>query len=633
MAGFLGDEQNLPGADLHLQVEHLTADFDPDQFLASLPGKPGVYRMVDADERPLYVGKARDLKKRVSSYFRPGNQLTPKIRTMVARIARIDITVTHTEGEALLLESNLIKELSPRYNVMLRDDKTYPYIYLSSEQEFPRLAFHRGARRGRGRYFGPYPNAGAVRTTLNLLQKLFLIRQCRDSFFRNRTRPCLQYQIKRCTAPCVSYVDADSYRDDVRHAEMFLDGKTGEVIDELVGRMEAASAGLEFERAARYRDQIAKIRQVADRQYVTGEGGDVDVVAAAIREGVACVQVFVIRGGRNLGNRSFFPRQADEADAPTVLRAFLGQYYLVNRPDREIPGEVILSDPVEDQDAIAGLLGAAAGRKVRVHDRVRGDRARWVQMALDNARLALGNRIGSAESTAARLARLAEALGLAETPERIECFDVSHTRGESAVASCVVFSREGPVKSEYRRFNIKDITPGDDYAAMQQALTRRYGRVKREEGRLPDILLVDGGKGQLQEAIEVLDELQVEGVTLVGVAKGAGRRPGLETLFLPARREPLQLAPDSRALHLLQRVRDEAHRFAITGHRGRRARARTTSTLEELPGVGPKRRQRLLQQFGGLQGLSRAGVDDLAKVPGISQHLARSIYDALHPRP
>jgi excinuclease ABC subunit C len=430
----------------------------------------------------------------------------------------------------------------------------------------------------------------------------------------------------------VGYVDEARYRDDVRHAQMFLDGKTGEVVDELVARMERASEALEFERAARYRDQIAKLRKVADRQYVTSEAGDVDVVVAATREGIACVQVFVIRGGRNLGNRSFFPRQTEDMDAATVLRAFLGQYYLTARADREIPAEIVLGEGVEDEDAMAELLSAEAGRRVRVHHRVRGDRARWVDLALENARVALGNRVGSGEAGAARLARLAEALDLAEAPERLECFDVSHTRGEQAVASCVVYARDGAVKSEYRRFNIKDITPGDDYAAMRQALTRRYGRVKREEGRLPDILLVDGGRGQLTQALEVLDELQVEGVTVVGVAKGPGRRPGLETLFL-AEREALQLPPDAPALHLVQEIRDEAHRFAVAGHRGRRARSRRSSPLEELPGVGPKRRQRLLQQFGGLQGLTRAGVEDLAAVPGIGRDLARTIYDALHPRP
>ncbi len=605
-------------------------DFDAESFLRSLPGRPGVYRMTDAEDRPLYVGKARDLKKRVASYFRDPQQLPPKVRTMMRHMARVDITTTHTEGEALLLESNLIKELAPRYNILLRDDKSYPYIHVTTHQEFPRLAFHRGGRRKKGMFFGPYPSAGAVRQTLNLLQKLFLVRQCEDSFFSNRSRPCLQYQIKRCTAPCVGLVEPARYAEDVRHAVMFLEGKSGAVIDDLARRMEEAAGALEFEQAARYRDQIASLRKVMERQYVDTAGGDLDVVAAAVREGTACVQVFTIRGGQNLGNRAYFPVQVQDEPAAAVLEAFLPQYYLHNRVDRTIPREILLSEDIGDVTALEELLAAQAGHRVVLKSRVRTDRSRWLEMARENALVALGQRLARSDQVGGRLAALAEVLGLPDVPQRIECFDISHTGGELTVASCVVFGPEGPEKAHYRHFNIQDITPGDDYGAMRQALERRYGRVKREEGRMPDVLLIDGGKGQVSSAAAIIEELQLVGVLLVGVAKGPERRPGMETLVLPGGKAPLILRADSPALHLIQHIRDEAHRFAITGHRGRRGKARNTSSLEGLPGVGAKRRQRLLQQFGGLQGIARAGVEDLARVPGISKQLARTIYDAFH---
>ena len=606
------------------------SDFDPDSFLRSLPGRPGVYRMLDAEDRPLYVGKARDLKKRVSSYFRDPDQLPPRVRTMMRHMARVEVTTTHTEGAALLLESNLIKELAPRYNILLRDDKSYPYIHVTTQQQFPRLAFHRGSRRKKGVFFGPYPSAGAVRQTLSMLQKLFRVRQCEDSFFKNRTRPCLQYQIKRCTAPCVGLVDEARYAEDVRHAVMFLEGRSDAVIDDLARRMEAAAAALEFEQAARYRDQIASLRKVTERQYVETGSGDLDVVAAVVRNGTACVQVFTIRGGRNLGNRAYFPAQVQDEPAAEVLRAFLAQYYLASRVERAIPREVLLSEEVEDRETLETLLSDQAGHRVALRSRVRTERSRWLDMARENAEVALGQRLARTDQVGGRLAALAGVLNLGEVPQRIECFDISHTRGELTVASCVVFGPDGPEKAQYRRFNIEDVTPGDDYGAMRQALGRRYARVKREEGRLPDVLLIDGGKGQVSSAVEVLEELQVVDVQVVGVAKGPERRAGMEELVLPGARTPLVLGADSPALHLIQQVRDEAHRFAITGHRGRRGKARGTSSLEGLPGVGPKRRQRLLQQFGGLQGVARAGVEDLARVPGISSQLARTIYDAFH---
>jgi excinuclease ABC subunit C len=607
-----------------------TCQFDPKAFVKSLTGKPGVYRMLDAEGTVIYVGKASNLKKRVSSYFQK-NISSPKTRVMVSRICDIEVTVTHTENEALLLENNLIKSLKPRYNVLFRDDKSYPYIYLS-EQTFPRLSFHRGAQRAKGRYFGPYPSSGAVRETLNLLQKLFSVRQCEDSFFNNRSRACLQYQIKRCTAPCVGLVEPEQYQADVRHAVMFLEGKSSEVIDDLVRRMEQAAADLEYEQAARFRDQIASLRRVQEKQYISAESGDLDVIAAAVERGVGCVQVFTIRGGQNLGNRTYYPKmeagQLETEDATRLLDSFLPQYYL--RAGRPIPSEILLSHAASEPELLEQVLSEQSGHKVALSYRLRSQRARWVKMALQNARQALRTRLNSQSSLLQRFEALQEALNLDEMPRRLECFDISHTMGEATVASCVVFDTNGPLKADYRRFNIKDITPGDDYAAMHQALSRRYRRLKEGEGKLPDILLIDGGKGQVSQAEEVLTELQVSGVLLLGIAKGPDRKPGLETLYLSEQKTEIILPADSRALHLIQHIRDEAHRFAITGHRQRRQRSRTTSPLEAIPGLGPKRRQLLLKQFGGLQEVARAGVEDLARVNGISPKLAQQIYDTFH---
>ena len=603
--------------------------FDPKDFLRTVPGRPGVYRMLDAEGTVIYVGKARNLKKRLASYFR-ANLDSPKTRVMVAKIADIQITVTHTETEALLLENNWIKRYKPRYNVLYRDDKSFPWIFLS-DHPFPRLGPHRGARRAKGRYFGPYPSAGAVRETLRLLQKVFPVRQCEDSFFNNRSRPCLQYQIKRCPAPCTGLADPQAYAEDVRHAVMFLEGKSNEVIDALVRRMEAASAALEFEQAARYRDQIAALRRVQETQYISGEKGEVDVVAAAIEGGMGCVQVFSIRGGRNLGNRTWYPRlegSLDTGEEAALLERFVAQHYL--RPGGVVPAEILLSHAVESREALEEALSAEAGHRVVLRHALRGQRARWMAMAQENARQSLVLRLNSRASQLARLEALQEALELDELPTRLECFDISHSQGEATVASCVVFDTGGPRKSDYRRFNIEGITPGDDYAAMRQALSRRYRRLKAGEGALPDVLFIDGGKGQVAQARAVLDELAISGVTLVGVAKGPGRKPGLETLHLSAQEAEIILPADSAALHLVQQIRDEAHRFAIAGHRQRRQRRRNTSPLEAIPGLGPKRRQRLLKQFGGLQEVARAGVEDLSRVQGISTRLAQQIYDAFH---
>ena len=599
--------------------------FDSSAFLKTLTTRPGIYRMLDGEGKLLYVGKAGNLKKRVTSYFRKTG-LNAKTRVLVDQIAGVEVTVTSTEAEALLLESNLIKQHQPRYNVLLRDDKSYPYIYLSSQQDFPRLCLHRGARRKKGRYFGPFPSAGSVRESLHLLQKLFRVRQCEDSFFANRSRACLQYQIKRCTAPCVGMIGKDTYAADVSHTVMFLEGRSSQVIDGLVVDMEAASAARDYEQAAVYRDQIASLRRVQEKQYISKERGDADIVACQTDKGSACVQVFYIRGGRNLGNAVFFPRVPLENSAADVLSAFLPQYYL----GKAVPSELLLSHALEGDDLLAGVLTAHAGHRVALRSNVRGDRARWIKMALSNAELALAAHINTRKGFSGRLQSLTAALDLDEIPERIECFDISHTSGESTVASCVVFGLEGPLKSDYRRFNIRDIQPGDDYAAMEQALTRRYTRLKKGEGKLPDILFIDGGKGQVSSACRALEELQITEVRIIGVAKGPGRKPGLETLVMPGRSDTLSLTADSPALHLIQQVRDEAHRFAITGHRQRRAKSRRTSPLEQIPGVGPKRRQQLLQQLGGLREVARAGVDDLARIKGIDQRLAQQIYDAFH---
>ncbi|KAB2932583.1 MAG: excinuclease ABC subunit UvrC [Candidatus Contendobacter sp.] len=602
----------------------MATPFEPQSFLKTLVTLPGVYRMLDERGVALYVGKARNLRRRVSSYFREHHP-SARTRSLVTQIQAIEVTVTHTETEALILESRLIKELQPRYNILLRDDKGYPYIHVA-EGDFPRLALHRGAKRAPGRYFGPYPHANAVRDTLNLLQRVFRLRSCEDSFFRARNRPCLQYQIKRCTAPCVSLIDRESYQRCLGDALLFLEGRSGQVIDDLARRMEEAAVALNFEEAAVYRDRIVELRQIQQRQHVEGESGDLDVVAAIARGGAACVQVFVFRGGRLLGNKAFFPRLPEDEDEDAVLGAFLAQYYL----DREIPTELLVSHEPTDATLLAQAFQERAGQRVAIVAHPRGERARWLELARRNAEHALAAHLSSQAGMRQRLEALRDALGLEEIPNRLECFDISHTQGEATVAACVVFGAEGPIKADYRRYNIEAITPGDDYAALRQALTRRYTRLREEEGRLPDVLFIDGGKGQLAQARAVLEELQVAGVTAIGVAKGPERKPGLETLFLSGENRPFILPADSSALHLVQQIRDEAHRFAITGHRQRRIKARATSALERIPGIGPKRRQALLRQFGGLKQLARAGVEDLAGVDGINAELAQRIYDTFH---
>lgn len=599
--------------------------FDGKAFVKNLSTSPGVYRYFDEDGDLLYVGKAGNLKKRVGSYFlKP--RMEPRIAAMVSQIARVEITITRTEGEALLLESQLIKSLKPRYNILLRDDKSYPYIYLSGGEDYPRLAFHRGARNLRGRYFGPYPSTFAVRESLNLMQKLFKVRQCEDSYFKNRSRPCLQHQIGRCTAPCVQLVTVDDYRNDVRHAEMFLEGRSSAVIDELAGQMEQASKSLEFERAAAFRDQVAALRKLQAEHHVQGASADMDVLACCIEAGMACVSVLFFRNGISLGTRDFFPRLPLDAEPADVLEQFIAQYYL----DRPVPRELILGETLPTQQIIGEMLAQQSGHAVELKSSVRGERARFLQMAERNAQASLTARLASRQTLGARFDDLQKLLELDESPRRIECFDISHTMGELTVASCVVFGPEGPEKSHYRRFNITGITGGDDYAAMHQALVRRFRKLAEGEGARPDVLLIDGGSGQVAQALDVLRELGVTGIHVVGVAKGPGRRAGEETLILADSGRNLHPGPSSPALHLVAAVRDEAHRFAITGHRKRREKARERSVLEDVPGVGARRRSALLKAFGGLQGVEAAGVEELTRVKGIDRGLAERIYAALH---
>ena len=600
--------------------------FDAKAFLRSLTHRPGVYRMLNAKGRVIYVGKARSLKKRVTTYFQRSHA-DAKTAAMMRLVNAIEVTVTNTENEALILEYNLIKEHKPRFNVLLRDDKSYPYIYVSTEHKFPRLRFHRGARKGKGRYFGPYPRTSAVRKTLNELQKLFLIRQCSDTYFRNRSRPCHQYQIKRCTAPCVGYIDEINYREDIDAAILFLEGRNRNVIDTMVKRMEDASERHDYELAARFRDQIARFKKVEAEQLVSrGTTGDLDVIATAQMPGVHCVTILYIRGGKILGNRNFFPSVSGVATESQVLSGFLPQYYL----KKTAPAEIVVDANIDDRELLEAGFEERSGHNVQIKSQVRGDRFRWLQLARTNADQGVKLRLASNATLQKQFAVLAAELNLDAPPERLECFDVSHTSGEATVASCVVFNQAGPLKSDYRRFNLNPKSAGDDYAAMAEALKRRYKRVKKGEVAMPDILFIDGGKGQLAEALAVLDELELDWLQVIAVAKGRSRRPGMEQLFLAGQSTPTILPGDSPALHLIQQLRDEAHRFAITAHRQRRAKTRKTSQLEEIPGLGPKRRRELLKQFGGLQGVRGAGIDDLVKVRGISRALAEKIYNNLH---
>ena len=598
--------------------------FDSVNFLSNVGQAPGVYQMYDDAENLLYVGKAKNLRKRLSSYFRKTG-LPIKTEAMMGKVADIQVVVTHTENEALILEFNLIKEHRPRYNILLRDSKSYPFIHIDDSHEYPRLSFYRGDRSQPGKYFGPYPGVTAIRDTLSLLQKVLPVRQCDDVFFSNRSRPCLQYQIKRCSAPCVGMISEEAYRKDIELASMFLQGKDESLNRLLQKNMESASKQLNFEEAAGWRDRINALRRVQSHQSITSGHSDIDLITAASLHGKVCVEVTFIRGGRHSGSNGHFPTVNLDYSEAEILSAFITQYYH-NRP---APKQIIVGLELPEKTELLAWLADQSGHKVTITHNVRGSRRDWLAMAQLNVTERLKRHMSESKSVQQRLEALDEVFDLAEPISRVECFDISHTQGNQTVASCVVFTEVGITKSDYRRYNIKGITPGDDYAAMRQAITRRYKRVLKEEGKLPDVLLIDGGKGQLSSAAEVMKELQISEVLLVGVAKGEGRKPGLETLFVEGRKMGIKLAANSPAMHLVQLIRDEAHRFAIAGHRARRGKAQTQSVLQEIPGIGSKRRQALLKHFGGLQGIQQAGVKDLNKVPGINADLAEKIYNHL----
>ena len=598
--------------------------FDAKPILKTLPNLPGVYRMLNACDEVIYVGKAKDLKKRVASYFNK-NLPSPRTRLMVSHIANIVTTVTHNEAEALLLENNLIKSLMPRYNVLFRDDKTYPYIALSADPQ-PRLAFHRGTQRKGAQYFGPFPNAVAVRESIQLLQKVFKLRTCENSVFSNRSRPCLQHQIERCTAPCVGLISDADYRNDVEQAALFLQGKTNEVIDTLAEKMNVAASNLDYEQAALIRDRMQALRQVQAKQFVSDFNvADADVIACAELQGQHCINLVMVRGGRHLGDRSYMPKNTDGESLETTVLAFLAQHYVA----QNTPPLIVLGIKV-DGSLLEQVLSEQAGRKVKLNSNAIGDKRVWLKMAQTNAELALSQRAASAANQSAKLLALHEALNLPDSAQRIECFDISHTMGEATIGSCVVFDRGDMQNSEYRRYNVTGITPGDDYAAMRDVLTRRSKKVAAGEGVRPDLVFIDGGKGQLSVAVEVMAEVGLSDILLVGIAKGEARKPGLETMIFSDTGEMLNLEKDNKGLHLLQQIRDEAHRFAITGHRAKRAKARMHSSLEDIEGIGAKRRKALLTRFGGLDAIKNASMDELAQVEGISPSLAEKIYGELH---
>ncbi|MWJ27773.1 excinuclease ABC subunit UvrC [Halomonas sp. ZH2S] len=604
-----------------------TSSFDAKHFLDNVSQAPGIYRMLNARGETLYVGKAKRLKARLSSYFR--GRLNTKTQAMVAHIADIQVTVTRSEIEALLLEQTLIKELRPPYNILLRDDKSYPFVFVSDRHPYPALEYKRVRKRSNdGRYLGPYPSSGAVRESLSLMQKIFRIRNCEDSVFAHRSRPCLQYQIQRCSAPCVDYISQEDYQRDLEHAVMCLEGKSDAVTQALTHAMEVASEALNFEEAARFRDQVKQLRELQQRQFVDTEGGDADIFALAQRPGALGISVLSVRDGRLLGARHHMPANDLDLTPEQLLADFVSQFYL-GQP-REIPGEVIISHPLADAELLTEALCQQAGKRIRLAHQVRGHRAQWQHLAMTNAEQQLASQLANQTQLSKRFAALQHALHLDEPPQRLECFDISHSQGEATVASCVVFDQNGPRKGDYRHFRIEGVAAGDDYAAMQQVLTRRLKRVKSGEAEKPDILIVDGGKGQLNMARTVLDELALPEIRLLGVAKGSTRKAGLETLFLETSDNTLSLDPASPALHLIQHIRDESHRFAIAGHRAQRDKARRTSTLQDIPGIGPKRRRELLRYFGGLQGVQKANREELARAPGISSALAETIHRSLH---
>jgi excinuclease ABC subunit C len=608
---------------------NLVMPFDHQTFLKSLTQRPGIYQMLDGEGAVLYVGKAKNLKKRVASYFRKSG-LPVKTAALVKRILQIDVTVTETETEALILEHNLIKQYRPPFNILMRDDKSYPYIFLSDKDTWPRLSFHRGPKKAKGTYFGPFPSVHAVRDSMSFLQKTFKVRQCEDVFFKNRSRPCLQYQIKRCTAPCVDFVDKDEYAADVHLTRLYLDGKADKILQQLEHKMELASENLEFETAADCRDQISALRQVQAQQVIEKGRGTIDIVAGAVSNGHACVHMLYVRQGRILGSRSYYPKTPLAEEVDELLEEFLPQLYLNGGGRPDLPKEIIVNDEFDGSSALSEALSEKIGRNIEIKNNVRGFRAKWVELAQRTAEQNLTAKLASKQTLEQRFESLRETLELDETPQRLECFDISHSSGEAVVASCVVFDSNGALKSDYRRFNIENITDGDDYAAMEQAVRRRYTRLMKGEGKLPDILLIDGGKGQISTVKTVLTDLGVVGVMVVGVAKGTTRKPGMETLILADQNNKVVPRPQRGALHLIQQIRDEAHRFAITGHKARRDKKRKTSPLQGIPGVGPSRRRDLLKHFGGVVEVKKASVADLMKVSNINKKVAEAIYSALY---
>jgi len=604
--------------------------FDHQSFLKSLTQRPGIYQMLDGDGEVLYVGKAKNLKNRVSSYFR-STGLTTKTAALVKRIISIDVTVTETETEALILEHNLIKQYRPPFNILMRDDKSYPYIFLSDKDRWPRLSFHRGPKKAKGTYFGPFPSVHAVRESMGFLQKTFKVRQCEDVFFKNRSRPCLQYQIKRCTAPCVEFVTPDDYATDVNLTRLYLDGKADKILQQLEGEMETAATDLKFEKAAEHRDQIAALRQVQAQQMIEKGSGTIDIVAGAVSNGQACVHMLYVRQGRILGSRSYYPKTPLAEEVSDLLEEFLPQLYLDGGGRPDLPKEILVNTQFEGAQVLTDALSQRIGRNIEIRDSVRGFRAKWLELAQRTAEQNLAGKLASKQTLQQRFESLRDTLGLESTPERLECFDISHSSGEAVVASCVVFdNNSGALKSDYRRFNIDNITAGDDYAAMEQAIRRRYTRLMKGEGKLPDILLIDGGKGQIGVAKSVLSDLGVVGVMTIGVAKGTTRKPGMETLILADQNNKVVARPQQPALHLIQQIRDEAHRFAITGHKSRRDKKRRISSLEGIPGVGATRRRDLLKHFGGVGEVKKASVADLMKVDNINKKVAEAIYGALY---
>ena len=604
--------------------------FNAKNFLKSLTSRPGVYCMKNSDGKIIYVGKAKNLKKRVSSYFNRIDSQSIKNQVMIKQIGNIDVTVTQTENEALILENNFIKEYKPKYNIIFRDDKSYPYIFLSTKHKYPRFYYHRGSLKGEGKYFGPFPSAGAVKKSLNLIQKLFLVRSCEDNVFSNRSRPCLQYQIKRCSAPCVNYISKDDYQSDLKNATLFIEGKKEKIIKELSEPMQSASDNLDYEKAAKLRDQIRSVREIQQKQYASGESDNFDIVACVKNTNYACIQLSFIRSGLNLGSRRYYPRNIENQNESNLIRAFLSHFYLSNMDVKKYSLEILLSHDIDDKKLLENVFNERFERKIKIKHNVRGERAKWLVMAKENAILNLKQKLAIDENLNKRFLALQKLLKIKQDINKIECFDISHTSGESMVASCVVFDKNGANKGKYRKFNIENITKGDDYGAMRQVVRRRYMRLVKEEAILPDLILIDGGKGQINVTQKELDELQLSHIPVLGIAKGPSRKPGMENLILSVKNNLIRCDSTSPALLLIQNIRDEAHRFAITAHRQKRKKRRDRSFLEEINGIGSKRKQVLIKHFGGLQGVSKAGINELSKVNGINRNLAKKIYETIH---